>query len=131
MKYFRNKPYLYIVVLLLVFSVGCQTINPTEDKLVVRTEQALKISLPIYDKGMDWYMKNYQTLPQGTKDVFLVINKEFPPVYRATDDALQLYKAHKDNDLLTQIDKLNSLVAQLLTLVKINGGPDFSVQESK
>lgn len=128
----KNKSkYIIAVILPLFIIAACVTPNPDADKFVVRTEQTLKISLAVYDNGMDWYVKNHQNLNQGTKDVFVLINKEFPTVYKATDEALQLYKARKTNDVFTQLDKLNALITQLLTLVKINGGPDLTPKETK
>lgn len=123
----QNRKFIIALFLpLFLLSVSCATLDPNANKTVVRTEQALKVSLSVYEQSMEWYTKNFMHLNDGTKEVFLTVNKEFPTVYRSTDSALQLYKANKANDLIGQMEQLNKLVVQLLTLVKINGGPDFA-----
>jgi len=118
----------YIIALLLpIFLIGCLPPNPGEDKLVIKVEQTLKGSTIIYDEGMDWYEQNYLKLSEDTKNVFKFVHKNFPDTYRATDSALQLYKAGKTNDLSVQFDALQKLLISLTTLVKANGGPDLVV----
>lgn len=119
----------YIIALLLpIFILSCVTPKPGENETVIRVEQFLKGSTIVYDQAMDWYKVNHATLNEDTKDIFKFVHKNFPDTYRSTDNALQLYKANKANDLQTQFDSLQKLIISLTTLVKSNGGPDLVVK---
>lgn len=112
--------------LCLVALVGCATILPGEDKLVVRTEQTLEASLAVYDAGMTWCKANPQHLTPAAAKVAETIRTAYPPAYRSLDSALQLYKAGKRKDLLAETDEIRKLIEQLLLIVKLAGGPDLA-----
>ena len=105
---------------------GCATLAPGADPIVVRTEQALAASTPIYDAGMTWCERNVPKLSPAALKLVNEIRVMFPPVYRSTDSALQLYKAGKGGDPLGQLAELERLTRELLTLVKLAGGPDLT-----
>ncbi len=111
-----------LAVLLLV---GCATLAPGADPLVVRTEQTLEASLAVYDAGMTWCKANPQHLTPAAAAVAETIRTTFPPAYRSLDSALQLYKAGKGGDITTGADELKRMAEQLLLLVKLSGGPDL------
>ncbi len=106
--------------------VGCATILPGEDKLVVRTEQTLEASLAVYDAGMTWCKANPQHLTPAAAKIAETIRTAYPPAYRSLDSALQLYKAGKRKDLLAETDEIRKLIEQLLLIVKLAGGPDLA-----
>ena len=115
-----------VLALCLFALVGCATILPGEDKLVVRTEQTLEASLAVYDAGMTWCKANPQHLTPAAAKVAETIRTAYPPAYRSLDSALQLYKAGKRKDLLAETDEIRKLIEQLLLIVKLAGGPDLA-----
>ena len=121
----RGVPTL-LLALALVLAVGCATLLPGEDPIVVRAEQTLEASLAVYDAGMTWCKANPQHLTQEAAKVAEAVRTGFPPAYRSLDSALQLYKAGKRKDLLSESDELRRLVEQLLLIVRLAGGPDLT-----
>lgn len=122
----------YIIAFLLpIFILGCVQPKPGENETVIRVEQFLKGSTIVYDEAMTWYKDNHTKLSPETKDVFKFVHKNFPDTYRATDSALQLYKANQANDLQTQFSELQKLIISLTTVIKVNGGPDLVVKYEK
>jgi hypothetical protein len=114
-------------VFLLALSLGaCATLAPGEDPIVVRTEQTLEASLAVYDAGMTWCEANPQHLTPAAANVAETIRTAFPPAYRSLDSALQLYKAGKRKDLLSETDEIRKLIEQLMLIVKLAGGPDLA-----
>jgi outer membrane PBP1 activator LpoA protein len=105
---------------------SCATLLPGEDAIVVRTEQTLEASLAVYDAGMTWCRANPAHLTPEAAKIAEAIRTGFPPAYRSLDSALQLYKAGKRKDLLSETDELRRLVEQLLFLVRLSGGPDLT-----
>ena len=118
----RALPALFLAVAL----VGCATLAPGEDPVVVRTEQLLTMATPVYDSGMAWYFANAERLSPGAREVFERVRVGFPPAYRSLDSALQLYKAGKRKELMNEFAEVQRLVEQLLSLVKALGGPDLA-----
>lgn len=111
----------------LVLALGaCATLAPGADPIVVRTEQGLEAALAVYDAGMVWCKANPQHLTPEAAKVAETIRTGFPPAYRSLDSALQLYKAGKRKDLLSETDELRRLVEQLLLIVRLSGGPDLT-----
>lgn len=115
-----------LALLLAVALVGCATLAPGEDPVVVRTEQVLKMAVPVYDSAMGWYFDNAARLTPGAKSVFERVRVSFPPVYRSLDSALQLYKAGKRKEVMAEFDELQRLVVEMLSVVKALGGPDLA-----
>ena len=116
-----------LVVLVAVLAlVGCTTVAPGSDPIVVRTEQTLKISSAIYDSGMTWCEGHAALLSPAMLTLANQIRVDFPPAYRATDSALQVYKSTKAGDPLGQVAELERLIHELMTLVKLAGGPDLT-----
>lgn len=114
---------------LAVFSIlvaSCATLAPGEDPIVVRTEQTLEASLAVYDAGMTWCKANPQHLTPAAAKIAESIRTGFPPAYRSLDSALQLYKAGKRKDLLSETDEIRKLIEQLMLIVKLAGGPDLA-----
>ncbi len=120
-----------LAALFLFTLAGCATLQPGQDPIVVRTEQALKASTPIYDAGMTWCEQNAAKLPPAALKLANAIRVDFPPAYRAVDAGLQLYKAGKGGDPLGQLAELERLTRELLTLVKLAGGPDLTAGGAK
>ncbi len=114
----------------LLFLLSCATIQPGQDPLVVRTEQFLKISYPIYDQTMSWAQRNASTMSPGALKLVNEIRVAFPPLYRSVDAALQVYKANGTGDVLGQISALERLITQMATLVSALGGPDLLSKEN-
>lgn len=110
---------------LLLFS-ACATLAPGADPKVVRTEQALEVSLALYDAGMTWCEGHPAKLSAEAAKVAEGIRVGFPLAYRTTDSALQLYKAGKGGDPLKEVDELERIARQLVELVKLAGGPDLT-----
>lgn len=121
-SHLRALPVLFILLSL----TACATLAPGEDPIVVRTEQTLEASLAVYDAGMTWCKANPQHLTPGAARVAETIRTAFPPAYRSLDSALQLYKAGKRKDLLSETDEIRKLIEQLLLIVKLAGGPDLA-----
>jgi hypothetical protein len=114
-------------VFFLVLTLGaCATLAPGEDPIVVRTEQTLEASLAVYDAGMVWCKANPQHLTPAAAKIAESIRTGFPPAYRSLDSALQLYKAGKRKDLLSETDEIRKLIEQLMLIVKLAGGPDLT-----
>lgn len=104
--------------------VGCASIAPGSDPVVVNTERTLKISVAVYDTGLDWVRANAATLSPSALAIAEKVRVEFPPAYRAVDTALQAYKGGKAGDFSSLTMNLLSLIDQLSTIVAANGGPD-------
>lgn len=123
----RALPLRALPVFLLALSLAsCATLLPGEDPIVVRTEQTLEASLAVYDAGMVWCKANPQHLTPAAAKIAESIRTGFPPAYRSLDSALQLYKAGKRKDLLSETDEIRKLIEQLLLIVKLAGGPDLA-----
>lgn len=118
----RALPALFLAVAL----ASCATLLSGEDPIVVRTEQTLEASLAVYDAGMVWCKANPQHLTPAAAKVADSIRTGFPPAYRSLDSALQLYKAGKRKDILSETDEIRKLIEQLLLIVKLAGGPDLA-----
>ena len=115
-----------IAVALIIVLTACATVAPGSDPVVVRTEQTLKISSAVYDAGMTWCEGHVAMLSPAALKLANEIRVAFPPAYRATDSDLQLYKAGKGGDVLGQMAELDRLARELMTLVKLAGGPDLA-----
>lgn len=114
-----------VPALLLVFAlVGCATLAPGADPVVVRTEQALEAALAVYDAGMTWCEGHQAELTPEAAKVAEAVRTGFPAVYRSVDSGLQLYKAGKGAP--PDPAELNRLVLQLTELVRLAGGPDLT-----
>lgn len=111
-------------LLLLVVLSACATLAPGADPVVVRTEQALEVSLAVYDAGMTWCESHPQMLTADAAKIAEAVRTAFPPTYRSVDSGLQLYKAGKGGP--PDDGDLSRLVRQLAELVKLAGGPDLT-----
>lgn len=120
----RRGASLLVAAALLLTLGACATLAHGADPVVVRTEQALEVSLAVYDAGMTWCESHPQMLTADAAKAAETIRTGFPPVYRATDSGLQLYKAGKG--AAPNPGELNRLVAQLVELVRLAGGPDLT-----
>lgn len=105
---------------------GCATLAPGADPVVVRTEQVLQAAPAVYDAGMTWCEGHVAQLSPASLKVANDVRVAFPHAYRAADSALQLYKAGKGGDPLGQLAELERLTRELMTLVKLAGGPDLT-----
>lgn len=115
-----------LAVLLVLSIAACASLAPGADPIVVRTEQAMEASLAVYDAGMTWCRANPQHLTPAAAAVAETIRTAFPPAYRSTDSALQLYKAGKGGDVMAASDEMQRLASQLLLLIRLAGGPDLT-----
>ena len=111
---------------LVLLLAACATLAPGTDPIVVRTEQTLKIGSAVYDAGMTWCEGHVSALSPAALKLANDIRVAYPPAYRATDSALQLYKAGKGGDVLGQMAELDRIARELMTLVKLAGGPDLT-----
>ncbi len=119
----------FLAVALVLVVSGCASIQPGQDATVVRVEQVLKVAPTIYDQTMEWAKRNASTMNPKTLEIVNKLRVAFPPAYRATDAALQTYKANGTGDVLGQIAALRELILQMTTLVSALGGPDFLPKE--
>lgn len=88
-----------ISLALLLSSVGCQTtIAPEADPVIVRSQQALEISLSVVDKFVAWEYKNSKTVPPDVHVVAETLRREFPPVFQIAASLLSKYKANRDEE---------------------------------
>lgn len=127
MKYrFRNGLLVALTVVSLAFAFGCGTLAPGARAEVVRIEQGLTISQAIYDNGLDWCRANAASFSPGALVVVNKVRTGFPPLYRAIDSGLQLYKA--GSGPLPDTSEIDNLIAQLEGLIAAVGGPDFRRQ---
>jgi hypothetical protein len=113
---------------LVLFVLGCASVAPGNDPVVVHAERVLIAAPGIYDSGMTWAEKNKATIPVGTLAVLEGIRKDFPPAYRTADAALQLYKAAKSKDaadLLAKASAIEDFLSKLSGLIAAAGGPQL------
>lgn len=86
-----------VALAILVVNVGCQTtIAPDADPVVVKSQQALEISLAITDKFVAWERKNQKVVSPDVHAVAETIRKEFPPVFGIAMNLLKQYKLSRD-----------------------------------
>jgi hypothetical protein len=86
-----------LAALLLLLSAGCQTtIAPDADPVVVKSQQALEISLAITDKFVAWERKNQKVVSPDVHSVAETLRKEFPPVFGIAMNLLKQYKLSRD-----------------------------------
>jgi len=81
--------------LVLVLLVGCATLAPGADPVVVRTEQALRSGDALYADTMAWWFAP-GVAPTLSRDVSRVLDKVrtgYDPLYKDVQRALDTYKA--------------------------------------
>ena len=64
--------------------------------MVVKSQQALEISLAITDKFVAWELKNRKVVSPDVHAVAETLRKEFPPVFGIAMNLLKQYKASRD-----------------------------------
>ena len=120
----RRGASLLVAAALLLTLGACATLAPGANPVVVRTEQALEAALAVYDAGMTWCESHPQMLTADAAKIAEAVRTAFPPTYRSVDSGLQIYKAGKG--AAPDPGELNRLVAQLVELVRLAGGPDLT-----
>lgn len=127
----RNR-YLRVPAVLLVLLVlgACATLAPGEDPVVVNTQRTLTVSLAVWDTGLDWVRANPTQLSAAALAIAEKTRLMFPPAYKATDDALDLYKAGKLGvaELTAKLAVVQDLVSQIEAIVTAASGPPIRAQ---
>jgi hypothetical protein len=109
-----------LTALLLLFSAGCQTtIAPDADPVVVRSQQALEISLATVDKFVAWEYKNSSVTTPDVKAAAETLRREFPPMFRIASDLLRKYKASRDDETKRLLTNYVLKVKEYATLAQI------------
>jgi hypothetical protein len=101
-------------LLCLVF-VGCATLAPGADPVVVRAEQTLAGGDALYGDAMAYYFTPgvAASLAPGATKVFEAVRTGFDPAYKDVQKALDAYKAVK---ALVEAGQANNLAASLASL---------------
>jgi hypothetical protein len=99
--------------------VGCATVAPGEDPVLVHAQQTLSGATPIYGAAMKFYFANAATLSPQLTAAFEKIRTGYGPAYKALDDAVDAYKAGKKPDLAGLEAALSQLIADASTLVNV------------
>lgn len=110
----------------LILTLGCATLAPGEDPIVVRTQQTLAVSQVVYDTGLDWCRANVARLSPAALTVVNKVRVKFPDVYRAADSLLDAYKLGKAAaaEIAAKTADVEGLATELSTTVLLAGGPD-------
>jgi len=90
-------------VSLLVLLVGCATVSPGTDPLVVRAEQTTKIAFEVIDQFLAWEYNNRATLDKEVTQVANEIRLAAPDAIRMLRAVTKAYKAQRDPETKTQL----------------------------
>lgn len=112
-----------VLAVLIVGTLGCATVAPGEDKLLVHAQQTLAGATPLYDGVMKWYFANAATLSPSATAVFEKVRTGFSPAYKALDDAVDAYKAGKKSDLAGLEAALTQLILDGTNAVNVLKAP--------
>lgn len=117
----------FVAVLLIS---GCAALAPGADPVVVRTEQTLAASDAVYRDAMAYYFRPgvAPTLSPQVTAVFEKVRTGFDRPYKATQAALNAYKAGKGGDPLGVARELAALVNELLGYIPANALKDSNGQ---
>jgi hypothetical protein len=109
-----------LAALLLLCSAGCQTtIAPDADPVVVRSQQALEISLATVDKFVAWEYKNRKVVVPEVKAAAETLRREFPPMFLIATDLLRKYKASRDDESRRLLTNYVIKVKEYATLAQV------------
>lgn len=115
---------LFLALALAVGLVGCASVAPGQDKVVVNAQRALKAADAVYTASMQVYFAlPAQTLTVAEVKVFEAVRTGYDGAYKTLDAGLDLYKAGKASDVYAQQKALSDLLNQILDLVAKYGGP--------
>ncbi|TAL44258.1 MAG: hypothetical protein EPN91_04725 [Salinibacterium sp.] len=115
-----------VAVIALAVLIGCASLAPGEDPIVVRSEQALSAGDALFKDGMAYYFTPgvAPTLSKGATKVFEAVRTDFDPLYKDAQKALDSYKAVKaavkagqSGDVAAATTALQNAIAQLGGLV--------------
>lgn len=121
LRSFRSGRVAVLLVLVLA-AVSCG------QNFIVTSEQFLQAAPAVYDAGMTFAKDNKAVLAPSTLKVFEEIRVQFPPVYRAYDNALELFIKSGETDRTALDEKraaVDRIVEAIIQLVAVNGGPDL------
>lgn len=109
---------IFLAVLLLISS-GCATIGSGRAE-VVRAEDILVNSLPVYDSVMALHFQISEQEPADVYQALEKARKTFPPAWRSARSIVRSYKAGRGGDvnaavnsLTDALDELRDLLAQI------------------
>lgn len=131
MKFLR----FYLLVLLLFTSacfIGCKFFGPLKpvpvaeghDPVVVYAERAQRSSLGIYEVVIAWETTNRVALPVEVSRAVDKVRTEFPPAWRESRRALELYKQGVSTNASTMDRITGALLVFQDTLLQLKQGND-------
>jgi hypothetical protein len=108
------------LAILLVLAVGCATVGPGADPVVVKAEDVLTNSLTTYSAAMNWHFANSTKESPALYHAFEDFRVKFPVAWQALDSAKRQYQIKKANgtaSLDAALTALSGLVSAVTPLI--------------
>lgn len=106
-----------LLALLVIAAVSCASVG-TGDPVVVRAEDLLSNSLPIYDQAMALHYANSTKETPSEYRAFEAMRTGFPTAWKALYDSLQSYKANRTTAGATTVQNYLDALTTLVNGVK-------------
>jgi hypothetical protein len=113
-----------LVTLLVTLLIGCTTLDPNADPVVVRAEQTVSIAFNSFDTFLRW--EYGRKVPAGTHDFAESLRRNAPSMLTKAMSLIKAYKTSRTtvnrDAMVAQTEKLNLTVTEAQGLMVEKGG---------